>query len=92
MQTFGVGTLAYLDTFVGLIPCKVVEIKDSADGNRVGGPAITVVLTANRGAYHRGEKIVTDAATAPPRAMVRRRNYSFRIKTGYRYQSCDTCK
>jgi len=48
--------LAYLDTFEGMIPCKIVSIYRGANSNynRVYGK---VQITANRGAYKRGEVI-----------------------------------
>lgn len=41
-----VGTLAYLDTFAGLVPCKVQSLTETV---------ATVRVTATRGAYRRGE-------------------------------------
>lgn len=56
------GTLVYLDTFAGLLPAKVVACHDLHHA--------TVKLTADRGAWRRGERIFTEARYAVPRTLV----------------------
>ena len=41
------GTLAYVDTFNGLIPCKITEVRGPGD--------VSFVVTADRPAWKRGE-------------------------------------
>jgi hypothetical protein len=85
-NTFGVGTSAYYDTFSGLIPCIVLEVTERCYGFRVG-PRNTVKfrLTADRGAYRKGEELTADAFRVPPRKMIRRLQYSNRIQPWYSY-------
>ena len=67
--------LAYWDSFVGLIPCRVVRIEKSPDPNwrdpfgRDYG--VVATLTADRGPYHRGERIAQSPAHIWPRDYVR---------------------
>jgi hypothetical protein len=58
------GDLVYLDTFAGLVPCKIEAVTDRG---------ITVKITATRGAYKRGS---VERHNSPghvlPRAVVSR--------------------
>lgn len=78
MNTLAKGDLAYCDAFLsGLIPCKVLDIEPAS----VSGYAITVVLTATRGAWKRGEVLVrhsTDRSVIP-RGAVYRTSGQYRI-------------
>ena len=56
---------AFYDSFAGLIPAKVIAIEPWDHGLNV-----TLKLTATRGAYRRGEEIVTNASRAVPREAV----------------------
>lgn len=56
--------LAYLDTFAGLVPCRVEYVTES-DG------MAHIVLTATRGAYKRGERL-----TEPLRDIVARQTHT----------------
>lgn len=47
------GTLAYWDTFAGLVPCRVRHIHAMNGGGT--GMAADVTLTADRSPYRRGE-------------------------------------
>jgi hypothetical protein len=67
--------LAYWDTFTGLIPCRVTRVHD--DGT------VTVVLTAARRPYQRGETHTVRAWHVAPRDRIRRRRYSTIILAGY---------
>lgn len=79
------GELAYMDTFAGLVPCKVVKVPSDPTG-RTG---VTVVLTATRGAYRQGERIETEGSRTlvVPRSHVRglRSTSGPRIVGGYRW-------
>ncbi len=85
-RQYRAGTLAYYDTFAGLIPCKVLEITQICYGFRCGPyDAVRFQLTADRGAYRKGEILTAAASHVPPRGMVRRMQYSCRIITTYQY-------
>lgn len=68
------GDLAALDTFSGLVPCRVV------DPNTAQGVAVTV--TADRGAYRKGETVYMPARYVIPRTAIRVRGGRFVI-VGY---------
>jgi hypothetical protein len=64
------GPLAYLDSFGGLVPCRIVETR--FDG--IGIPwRFRVTYTATRGAYKRGESEDWPAHRIVPRAAIARR-------------------
>jgi hypothetical protein len=72
--------LAYIDSFAGLVPCRVTDVRDVRD------PVlstiyrqVTATVTADRGAYKRGEIVSLASHTIVPRTAVRRRKYSTRI-------------
>lgn len=70
------GELAYLDSFVGLIPCKVLGIQDDT--------YMTILITANRKGYSKGEvKANCYQRSVVPRANIFRRNHCFYIRGGY---------
>lgn len=91
-ETLRVGSLAYYDTFAGLVPCKVLSLKEETKDPSVpmsyelalgGIPSrykATVRITATRGAYRKGE-ILMDlfAHDVVPRKAVRFLKYSPRI-------------
>lgn len=68
------GVLAYLDTLCnGLVPLKVIRVE--RDHRQDGKPVAHVVarITADRGAYKRGEVVTTESAVRiVPRDAVRR--------------------
>ena len=85
-NVFGVGTLAFYDTFSGLVPCVVIEIKQSCYGFRCGPyDAVKFKVTADHGPYCKGEILESDACHVPPRKMIRSMKFSNRIQTFYRY-------
>lgn len=55
--------LAYWDSFAGLIPCRVVRAIDPG--------FLAAIITANRGCYHRGERITQNCRDIWPRDCVR---------------------
>jgi hypothetical protein len=67
------GTLAYLDTFAGLIPCKVTAAHDERH--------VTVRVTADRRAFRRGELITSRVGSGGviPRTAVYTRGGQYRI-------------
>jgi hypothetical protein len=68
--------LAYYDTFSGLVPCRVISVDEAG--------ALTIRLTANRGAYQRGETIqALPQRSVAPRDRIRRRRFSTSIIGGY---------
>ena len=69
MQTLTIGSLAYFDSFAGLIPCKVVQSVGQS-GMASSAQTVTLVLTAARGAYCKGEKIETSGLHAVPRRAI----------------------
>lgn len=46
------GMLAYIDSFAGLVPCKVIQITPVEDVLQAGGLEILVKVTATRPGYH----------------------------------------
>ena len=82
MNTHKTNTLAYFDSFSGLIPCKVIDIKESPGlGN------IRIKLTAGRGAYRRGEVLESTWIHVVPRSHVRMSKYGARIIGGYNWKA-----
>ena len=69
MQTLTIGSLAYFDSFAGLIPCKVLAITGQS-GMCGSMQDVTLQLTAARGAYKRGEVLTTWGLHAVPRKSV----------------------
>lgn len=67
------GDLAYMDTFSGLIPCRVDAVDD--DGAHV-------TVTADRGAYRKGEAFHIIARYVVPRRAVKVRGGRYVI-VGY---------
>lgn len=67
---YTVGALAYIDCFVGMIPCKVLEVRATP-----GGMRLKVKVTADRPAYKRGEVVEHQREhDIVPRRSVTRRN------------------
>jgi hypothetical protein len=67
---------AYWDTFVGLIPCKVLRVFNAPEGH---GKKVEFTLTANRGPYKRGETHISSALCVCPRDSVHMRSGQYRI-------------
>jgi len=84
MYSLTVGCLAYLDSFYGLVPCRVLSIVGKS-GMANTGQHITVRLTASRQAYKRGETIESNALHVVPRRAVCVRCGQYRIR-GYNVQ------
>jgi hypothetical protein len=73
MATLRPGSLAYFDTFTGLVPCRVdrIEGPDLFNGAPSSEQIAHFTLTANRGAYKRGEKLHAWVLHVVPRDAVR---------------------
>jgi hypothetical protein len=74
------GRLAYYNTtFNGLIPCKVLELRER---KARGGWEAVIKLTATRKAYKRGEVLTVPADEVPPRDVrcVYQSNYHIRVR------------
>ena len=84
-NVFRAGTSAVYDTaFNGLIPCKVIEVTQDCYGFICGQPdSLTIRLTADRGAYRKGEEIKASGWSVVPRKMLRKRKYSTTVCTSY---------
>ena len=78
MQTLTIGSLAYFDSFNGLIPCRVTDIR-GLNGLASNGQTVTVELTVKRAAYRKGEIITTSGLQIVPRDAVRIRSGIKRI-------------
>lgn len=85
MNSFTVRTKCYLDSFAGLIPCVVTQVKIEAAGNLMFGPEIQIKLTANRQSYRRGEILMWPASHVIPRGHVRVKNGHFLINSDYKF-------
>lgn len=80
-RTLAAGSLAYFDSFAGLVPCKVETIKGPS-GRASSDQFVTARLTADRGPYKRGEIAKASALWFVPRDAVlnkRSRQCSMRI-------------
>lgn len=87
---FKPGSLAYVDTFAGLVPCKVLSVSKGGPFPgwiATGENALCVKLTATRQAYRKGETIENrTAAQVVPRSHVITRGGQYRIRTNYSWQ------
>lgn len=84
MKTYHVGTLAYLDTMRGLVPCKVIAVKEPSDGHHFT-ETVTVRVTATRPLYKRGEVVNRWAPSVIPRSHVFTQGFQYRVRKGYRW-------
>ena len=85
MQEFTVGTRAVIDSFGGLVPCRVTGVREACDGTRVTGDAVTVEVLRTRAGYRKGEALTGSAYQFPPREMVTARDGRTVIDPNYRY-------
>lgn len=78
-------TLAYYDSFAGLLPCRIVAV---GDWNNDGSQA-RIQFTTTRGGYQRGEFCTTKLRNVIPRSAVYRSRQhcgQYRIKS-YSWES-----
>lgn len=64
--------LAYLDSFSGLIPCKVLRLVHSR--------CLEIQITTTRGAYKRGDVLEQSPHSVVPRSAVRLQAHTYRIR------------
>ena len=74
MATLKANEAAYYDSFVGLVPCKVLSITGES-GQASSKQEVTFRVTASLGPYKRGEILSRDALSVVPRATVRWRKH-----------------
>jgi hypothetical protein len=78
------GSMAFLDTFSGQVPCKVLSVSGDSTGNVCApSPTVKVKLTAARGAYRKGETIESTGFHVYPRQCRVKRGCFYRINTNY---------
>lgn len=81
-----VGCLAYFDTFAGLVPCVVKAISGTSP-NPISSVEVQFKITADRGAYRKGELLKSSSLWVVPRGAIRRRQYQSTI--GHYTVNCD---
>lgn len=69
--------LAYLDSFSGLVPCRIIAVGDWSDRNS----ECRVQYTATRGPYKRGQFDTWPLRNVVPRSAIRHRKYNTTIQT-----------
>lgn len=70
------GGLAYFDSCLGLIPCRVLSVKNSFIYGAIPAKLISIELTANRGCYKKGETLERAChSMVVPLANVKQRKY-----------------
>ena len=79
MATLKAGALAYFDSFVGLVPCKVLSIKGES-GRANSAQEVTFKITASRGPYKRGEIMRRSALWVAPRDAIKWSKYGVSIR------------
>jgi hypothetical protein len=80
------GELAYVDSFAGLIPCRVTRVYVKP-GELPGLDKVCCdfTVTANRPGWKRGDRGSDTTDWVVPRASVRRRKYGLRIVNDYEW-------
>lgn len=84
--SYGVKTLAFFDSFAGLVPVKVVSIPKGGPISgwlRQGEEQLKVKVTATRGAYKKGEELSVSPWLCIPRNHVRTIGAQYRIRTNF---------
>lgn len=83
MKTYSINTLAYIDSFGGLVPCKALEvIYEQAIGAMVY-VNVRAKITANRAGYRKGEIVTQRGNYIVPRKQVFIRDGKYQINTQY---------
>ena len=75
-----IGELAFWDTSCGMIPCKVLSVREDPTGKKV-----KIRLTASRGAYKKGEVREESTFWVVPRGNVRRHKNGIMIIGGWNW-------
>lgn len=81
-ETYHAGELAYIDSFLGLIPCKVLRVDEPSTPSVTSGKVV-IRVTADRPAFRRGEVSTETGHNVIPRSRVYTRNGMYRIRSGY---------
>ena len=77
------GELAYIDSFAGLIPCKVTAVYPSHDIATI----VAVRVTAKRGHYQRGDNLMFPHYRIVPRTSIYTHSGTYRIKNNYTWEA-----
>lgn len=72
-NTLRAGSTAFLDTFSGLVPCRVLTIQGDPR------PEAKVLVTRTIKAYRKGEQVTMDTAHVIPSGALGRRGYATTI-------------
>lgn len=80
--------LAYIDSFAGLVPCKVLAIETDKDSSPLTINYIRVKVTArNNRAYTHGQIVETTGRAIIPRHAIKRGKYTTQIMP-YAWKEC----
>jgi hypothetical protein len=71
------GSLAYFDTSAGLVPCKVTAVRARHGWNP--SCEVSIVITADRPSYKRGDRFTGTPRQVVPRSAIHRRGFHQRI-------------
>lgn len=86
MTRYGPNTLAAIDSFGGLVKCRVIAINRPCNGRTIGTEGeITVRILENKGGYSKGEILGRIAAYTPPLRQLKKNAFSTTILTNYQY-------
>lgn len=83
-DTYGAGQLAFVDSFLGLIPCKVLRVDEPSTDSVTSGQVVARI-TAARPGFTLGEIVTERGVSIVPRDRVRVRSGQYRITNGYRW-------
>lgn len=84
---YGAGAFAYIDTLMsGLVPCKVVEVRQSGSGRQASSGVVLAKVTADRRGYKRGEFVFGGASHIVPRDRVRRSKHATFVSVDYTWR------
>lgn len=72
------GELAYWDTLRGLVPCRVLEVRD-----RELGPEIKIRVTETTGAWKINEERWEFSRVVVPRSSIRKQEHTLVIRHNY---------
>jgi len=88
VTTYHAGDPAYLDSFSGMLPVSTLQVITPGDGWQAAPSSGEVKIRVNvtRGGYYAGEIIVRPAHYVVPRRQVRKREFSDRINSDYRWE------
>jgi hypothetical protein len=79
METLETGDFAYFDAFDGLIPCRVTQIAGTS-GIASMSQTVTAIITVTKGAWRKGEQIMSSGLRTVPRGAVHQSSGQYRIR------------